>query len=144
MSNIYNEETVFYFWKRCSFLLADTGIFIDFFVLEKKKTKMCSFDSCLPNQKRSRETTRKIWLFVHQIKSAKKDKTLLECVVSTSMAKYMLKSVLAVSTDLVVCEGWLKWNHLSCTFLKIYQKLILQTWFWKLVLEIVQNEVYKV
>ena len=23
-----------------------------------------------------------------------------------------------MSTDSVVCEGWLKWNHLSCTFLK--------------------------
>ena len=32
--------------KRCSFLLADIGIFIDFLVLEKKKTKMCSVDSC--------------------------------------------------------------------------------------------------
>ena len=128
-----------------------------------------------------------------KLKSAKKHKTLLECVVSTSTAKHILKSVLvtkgklksdvntisnlrrvekyvdyniqifhllwgliwkiligkycedsawaeclkfydkkksskwfclvcqkiiAMSTDSVVCEGWLKWNHLSCTFLK--------------------------
>ena len=32
--------------KRCSFLLADIGIFIDFLVLEKKKTKMCRVDNC--------------------------------------------------------------------------------------------------
>ena len=31
--------------KRCSFFLADIGIFIDFLVLEKKKTKMCSVES---------------------------------------------------------------------------------------------------
>ena len=128
-----------------------------------------------------------------KLKSAKRDKTLLECAVSTSTAKHILKSVLvktgklkpdvniisdlirdekyvdnnihifhllwgliwkiligkycedsawaeclkfydkkksskwfclvcqkiiAMSTDSVVCEGWLKWNHLSCTFLK--------------------------
>ena len=32
--------------KLCSFLLADIGIFIDFLVSEKKKTKMCRVDSC--------------------------------------------------------------------------------------------------
>ena len=31
--------------KRCSFLLADIGIFIDFLALKKKKTKMCCVDS---------------------------------------------------------------------------------------------------
>ena len=32
--------------KRCSFLLADIGIFIDFLVLEKTKTNMCSVRVC--------------------------------------------------------------------------------------------------
>ena len=32
--------------NRCSFLLADIGIFIHFLVSEKKKTKMCRADSC--------------------------------------------------------------------------------------------------
>ena len=133
-----------------------------------------------------------------KLKSAKKDKTLLECVVSISTAKHILKSVLvkkgklkpdvniishliqeekyvdnnihifhllwgliwkiligkycedsawaeclklydkkksskwfclvcqkiiAMITDSVVCERYLKWNHLSCTFLKKLPKL---------------------
>ena len=32
--------------KRCSFLLADTDIFIDFLVLEKRKTERCTVGSC--------------------------------------------------------------------------------------------------
>ena len=195
MPNIYNEETAFHSWKKCSFLLGDIGIFIDFLVLEKKKTKIWSFGSCRSSIfKRDQEKPpEKFDCLVHQIKKCKKRKTLLECVVSTSTAKHILKSVLvkkgklkpdvniisdlirdekyvdnnihifhllwgliwkiligkycedsawaeclkfydkkksskwfclvcqkiiAMSTDSVVCEGWLKWNHLSCTFLK--------------------------
>ena len=54
------------------------------------------------------------------------------------------QKIITMSTDSLVCEGCLKRNRLSCNSLKSYQKLILQNWFWKLVLEIVQNEVYKV
>ena len=46
MCNIYNEETAFYSWKKVFLLLIDIGIFIDILVLEKKKTKMYSVDSC--------------------------------------------------------------------------------------------------
>ena len=46
MRNIYNEETPFYSRKKVGFLLADIDIFIDFLVLEKKKTKMRSADTC--------------------------------------------------------------------------------------------------
>ena len=35
-----------------------------------------------------------------------------------------------------ICVWCLKWNHLSCTSLKNYQ-----IWFWKLVLQVVQNKV---
>ena len=54
------------------------------------------------------------------------------------------QKIIAMTTDSVVCERYLKWNHSSCAFLKNYRNLILQNWIWKLVLEIVQNEVYKV
>ena len=60
--------------KRCSFLLADIAIFIDFLVLEKKKTKMCSIDSCgsfifKKNQEKQSET---FDCPVHQIRKCKK------------------------------------------------------------------------
>ena len=60
--------------KRCSFLLADIGIFIDFPVLEKKKTKMCSVDSCKSSifKKDEEKQSEKIDCPVHQFKSAKK------------------------------------------------------------------------
>ena len=54
------------------------------------------------------------------------------------------QKIIAMITNSVVCERYLKWNHSSCTFLKSYRNLILQNWIWNLVLEIVQNEVYKV
>ena len=78
--------------KRCSFLLADIGIFIDFLVLEKKKTKMCSVDSCKSStfKKDEEKQSEKIDCPVHQIqKCKKKNKILLECVVSTSTANLM-------------------------------------------------------
>ena len=62
----------------------------------------------------------------------KKDKILLECVVSTSTAKHILKGVLvtkgklnliAVSNDSVECERCLKWNLLRYTFLKKLPKV---------------------
>ena len=61
------------------------GIFIDFLVLEKKNTKMCSFDSCWSSIFRNDQEKQpeKFDCPVHQIKKCKKkDKTLLECVVS--------------------------------------------------------------
>ena len=78
--------------KRCSFLLVDIGIFIDFLVLEKKKTKMCSVDSCKSStfKKDEEKQSKKIDCPVHQIqKCKKKNKILLECVVSTSTANLM-------------------------------------------------------
>ena len=82
--------------KRCSFLLVDIGIFIDFFVLEKKKTKMCSVDRCRSSifKKGQEKQSAKFDCPVHQIKMSKKDKILLECAVSTSAAKRILKGVL--------------------------------------------------
>ena len=105
MWNIYNEETAFYSWERCSFLLVDIGIFIDFPVLEKKKTKMYSFDSfrsSIFKNDQEKHPKNLIVLFI-KLKSAKKDKTLLECVVSTSTAKHILKSVLAKKRK---AEAW--------------------------------------
>ena len=60
--------------KRCSFLLADIGIFIDFLVLEKKKTKMCSVDSCRSSifQRDKEKQSAKLYCPVHQIKKCKK------------------------------------------------------------------------
>ena len=77
--------------KRCSFLLADIGIFIDFLVLEKKKIKMSSVDSCKPSifKKDEEKQSEKIDCPVHQIQKCKKNKILLECVVSTSTANLM-------------------------------------------------------
>ena len=66
--------------KKCSFLLADIGIFIDFLVLEKKKTKMCCVDSCRSSIFK-KDSKNLIAPFI-QLKSAKKDKILLECVCS--------------------------------------------------------------
>ena len=60
--------------KRCSFLLADIGIFIDFLVLEKKKTKMCSFDKCRSSifKNDQEKQPKKFDCPVHQIKKCKK------------------------------------------------------------------------
>ena len=82
--------------KKVFFFPADIGIFIDFLVLEKKKTKMCSFNSrSLPYSKTIKRNNPKILIasFI-KLKSAKKDKTHLESVVSISTAKHILKSVL--------------------------------------------------
>ena len=102
MYNIHNEETAFYSWKRCSFLLADIGIFIDFLVLEKKKTKICSVDSCRSLIfKKDEEKNLKNWKTVpFKFKGAKKDKILLECVVSTSTENHILKGVLVTKGKL--------------------------------------------
>ena len=102
MWNIYNEETAFYSWEICSFLLVDIGIFLDFPVLEKKKTKMYSFDSfrsSIFKNDQEKHPKNLIVLFI-KLKSAKKDKTLLECVVSTSTAKHILKGVLVTKGKL--------------------------------------------
>ena len=56
--------------KRCSFLLVDIGIFIDFLVLEKKKTKMCRG---LPSSKKMKRNNPKNFdCPVHQIQKCKK------------------------------------------------------------------------
>ena len=57
--------------KRSSFLLVDIGIFIDVLVLEKKKTKMCSADSCRSSIFKKDEEKNLIVLFI-KLKSAKK------------------------------------------------------------------------
>ena len=50
------------------------------------------------------------------------------------------QKIITMSTDLVVCEQCLKWNHLSCTFLKKLPKVDIT----KLIRigEIMWNEVY--
>ena len=78
--------------KRCSFLLADIGMFIDFLALEKKNTNRSSIY-------KKDEEKNLIVLFI-KFKSAKKDKILLECVVSTSTAKHILKGVLVTKGKL--------------------------------------------
>ena len=77
--------------KKQPFILADIGIFIDFLVLEKKKTKMCSVDNWKSSilKKDEEKQSEKIDCPVHQIQKCKKNKILLECVVSTSTANLM-------------------------------------------------------
>ena len=60
--------------KRCSFLLTEIGIFIDFLFLEKRKTKMCSVDSCRSSifKKEQEKQSEKFDCPVHQIKKCKK------------------------------------------------------------------------
>ena len=86
--------------KRCSFLLADFGIFIDFLVLEKEKTKMCSVDSCRPSIFK-KDSKNLIAPFI-QLKSAKKDNILLECVCSFYIhgKAHILNGVLATKGKL--------------------------------------------
>ena len=103
MHNIYNDETPFYARKKVDFLLADIGIFMDFLVLVKKQTEMCSADSCRSSilKKEQEKESKKLDCPVHQIKKMqKKDKILLECVASTSTAKHMLKGVLITNGKL--------------------------------------------
>ena len=92
--------------KLCPFLLADIGIFIDFLVSEKKKTKMCGVDSCRSFifKKDEEKQSENISLpRSSNSKVEKKDKILLECVVSTSSAKHILKGVLVTKRKLNGC-----------------------------------------
>ena len=89
--------------KRCCFLQADFVIFIDFLVSEKKKNKLCSVDSCRSSifKKDEEKQSEKFECPIHQIqKSKKKDKIILECVVSTSTAKHILKGVVVTKAKL--------------------------------------------
>ena len=74
MRNIYNEETPFYSRKKVDFLLAAIDIFMDFLILEKKKTEMCSADSCRSSilKKEQEKQSKKLDCPVHQIKKSKK------------------------------------------------------------------------
>ena len=55
----------------------------------------------LPSSKKiKRNSLKKLIVRFIKLKSAKKDKILLECVVSTSMAKHILKVVLATKGKL--------------------------------------------
>ena len=67
------KKEAFILEKKCSFLLADVGIFLDFLLLEKKKTKMCSVDSCRSSvfQKDQENQSEKFDCLVHQIKKCK-------------------------------------------------------------------------
>ena len=77
-------------------MLADIDIFTEFFILKKKKTKMCSVDSCRSSifKKAQEKQPEKFDCPVNQIKKCKKRQDSLECVVSTSKAKHILKGVL--------------------------------------------------
>ena len=63
----------FYSWKKV-FFSADVGIFFDFLLLEKKKTKMCSIGSCMSSifKKDHDNQSEKFDCPVHQIKKCKK------------------------------------------------------------------------
>ena len=73
MCNIYNEGTAFFFLEK-GVLFVHIGIFIDFLVLEKKKTKMCSFDNCRSSifKNDPEKQPEKLDFPVHQIKNYKK------------------------------------------------------------------------
>ena len=60
--------------KRCSFLLANIVIFIDFLALENKRPNKCSADSCRSSIFKSDQEKRseKFDCLVHQIKKCKK------------------------------------------------------------------------
>ena len=83
-------------------MLADIDIFTEFFILKKKKTKMCSVDSCRSSifKKDQEKQSEKFDCPVHQIQKCKKDKILLECAVCTSTAKHILKGVLVAKRKL--------------------------------------------
>ena len=68
------KKQPFILQKRSSFLLADVDIFIDFLVLEKKKTKMCSVDSCRSSifKKDEEKQSEKFDCIVHQFQKCKK------------------------------------------------------------------------
>ena len=67
--------------KRCSFLLADIDIFIDFLVLEKKKTKTCSGDSCTfwSSKKMERNNPKNLIVPFIKFKSAEKEDSFRVC-----------------------------------------------------------------
>ena len=98
MCNIYNEETAIP-EKSCSFLLADIGILIDFLIVEKKKTKTCSADSCRSTifKKEQEKQSEKFDYPAHQIKKCKKRQ---ECLASTSTTKHILKGALVTKGKL--------------------------------------------
>ena len=68
------KEQPFILEKRCSFLPGEIWIFIDFLVLEKKKTKTCSVDSCKSSifKKDEEKQSEKFDCPVHQIQKCKK------------------------------------------------------------------------
>ena len=63
-----------------------------------------------------------------------------------SIVKVLWKFNFAIRKKVLKKKSFLKRNYLEIVVhsLKSYRKLILQNWFWKLALEIVQNKVYKV
>ena len=83
-------------------MLADIGIFGDFLILEKVKTKMCSIGSCRASifKKIKKNNPKNVIVPFIKLKSAKNHKILLECVVSTSLAKRILKGVLVTKGKL--------------------------------------------
>ena len=113
--------------KRCSFLLNDIGIFIDFLVLEKKKTKMCSVDSCRSSILKKDEEKNLIVPFI-KLKSAKKDKILLECVVSTSTAKHILKGVIVtkgkLKSDVNTISDLIRVENYVVNYIQIFSSLM--------------------
>ena len=67
------KKEVFILEKMYSFLLADIGIFTDFLVSEKKKTKMCGVDSRRSSifKKDEKKQSKKFDCPVHQIQNCK-------------------------------------------------------------------------
>ena len=88
--------------KRCSFLLPDIEIFIDFLFKKRRRPNgaevtVASFPS---SKKIKRNSPKNLIVSFIKLKSAKKDKILLECVVSTPTTENTMKGVLVTKGKL--------------------------------------------
>ena len=99
MCNIYNEETAFYSWKKVFFFASWYWHVHRFFCFRKEEDQNVQHDSCRSSMFKEDEEKKLIVPFI-KFKSTKKDKILLECVVSTSTAKHILKGVLVTKGKL--------------------------------------------
>ena len=84
------------------FLVVDNGIFIDFFLRKEEDKKCAAWTGVgLPSSKKiKRNNPQNLIVPFIKLKSAKKDKIRLECAVSTSTARHILKGVLVTKGKL--------------------------------------------
>ena len=110
--------------KRCSFLLADIGMFIDFLVLEKIKTKMCSVVSCRSSifKKDEEKQSEKFDCPIHQIQTSKSTYILKGVLVK----KGKLKSDVNIISDLIRNEKYVDNNiHIFHLLLALIWKILI-------------------